>query len=171
MSPLLDDIKGFDPCSIINLAMDKLVGGTTFTCWKKDKDCISIVEALAILGPRLNIDIVPQSEYASSLMSNFVLEGEYHGKLIARLLLLKVWDDIYKKLNTPSTRIHILVSFTGAEFGKAYIKFTHIISIMYTPNRKDLLDALIHESLNEEPSEDRISYTLIQVKNLTKDVK
>ncbi|CAG8813648.1 7039_t:CDS:1, partial [Racocetra fulgida] len=73
MSPLLGDTKGFEPHSIINLAMDKLVGGMTYTSWKEEhKNRISNVEALAILGPRLCIDIVPQSEYASSLVSNFM---------------------------------------------------------------------------------------------------
>ncbi|CAG8802771.1 17563_t:CDS:2, partial [Racocetra fulgida] len=209
MSPSLGDTKGFVPHSIINLAMDKLVGGMTYTSWKKKhKNRISIVEALAILGPRLCIDIVPQSEYAPSLVSNFMrycinisddrknittsmstepvlaeasaqimndpdiklieiinelisslqdggVEGGYRGELVARLLLLKAWDDVYKKLDAPSTRIHYSrfmtlsdflksllaenaydkissrlqerVTFTGTEFGQAYIKFTHFI--------------------------------------------
>ncbi|RIB07563.1 hypothetical protein C2G38_2214076 [Gigaspora rosea] len=274
LSPSLDNIKGFEPPSVINLAMDKLVGGTTYTCWKKEfKNNISTVNALAILGPRLCIDIVPQSEYAPNLVSNFMrfcinisddrkniitsmstepvlaeasaqimndpdinlidiinalisslqnggVEGGYRGELVARLLLLKAWDGVYKKLKVPFTRIHYSrfmtlsvflkslladnayekissrlkeqVSFTGTEFGKAYIKFTHFISISYTPDRKDLLDALIRGvafsckrnqkgvdiiipmyigSLDEKPSEDRISYILIKIKNLTKDIK
>ncbi|CAG8766589.1 4721_t:CDS:1, partial [Racocetra fulgida] len=273
LSPF-DNVKGFEPHDIINLAMEKLVGGMAYTWWKKEyKNKISSVESLAILGPRLCIDIVPQSEYASDLVSSYMrlclkisddrksiitsmptepvlaeasaqimndpdinlielinsltsalkngaVEGGYRGELVARLLLLKAWDDVYEKLDVPSTRIHYSrfitlseflkslladnaykkialrlqerVSFTGTEFGQAYIKFTHFISITYTPDRKDLLDALIRGvafsckrnqegadiiipmyigALNEEPSTDRISYILIQVKNWAKNIK
>ncbi|CAG8452553.1 6847_t:CDS:2 [Funneliformis caledonium] len=73
MSPSLNNIKGFEPHSIINLAMNKLVSGMTYICWKKEsKNNISTMNALAILGPHLCIDIVLQSEYAPNLMSNFM---------------------------------------------------------------------------------------------------
>ncbi|CAG8826329.1 32652_t:CDS:2, partial [Racocetra persica] len=65
------EAKGMAPERIIELAMDKLIGGENFSIWKKRaKNNIGILETLAILGPRLCIEISPQSIYMPSLMAN-----------------------------------------------------------------------------------------------------
>ncbi|CAG8772474.1 11839_t:CDS:1, partial [Racocetra fulgida] len=68
------DTKGMESEHIIELAMDKLIGGKFFSVWKKDlKDSqkkIDILETLAILGPRLCIEVAPQSGYAPDLIAN-----------------------------------------------------------------------------------------------------
>ena len=65
--------EGFNPERIIELAMDKLIGGKSFIHWKTEpQNKISIVEALAIFGPRLCIDIVPQSRFASHLIASYL---------------------------------------------------------------------------------------------------
>ncbi|CAG8854498.1 42178_t:CDS:1, partial [Gigaspora margarita] len=92
-------------------------------------------------------------------------------------------DNVYKKIKN---RLEETVKFTGRKFSEAYIKFTHFINITYTPDRKDLENALIRGvafsckrnqqgadiiiptymgTLDETVDEDRISYILIQVKN------
>ena len=65
--------EGFKPERIIELAMDKLIGGKSFILWKKEaQNRITIMETLAIFGPRLCIDIVPQSRYASHLIASYM---------------------------------------------------------------------------------------------------
>ncbi|CAG8763849.1 12018_t:CDS:1, partial [Dentiscutata heterogama] len=44
------DFKGMEPEHIIELAMDKLIGGQFFSVWKKEVQ-IKILDTLAILGP------------------------------------------------------------------------------------------------------------------------
>ncbi|CAG8638432.1 1329_t:CDS:2 [Paraglomus occultum] len=67
------DAEGFNPECIIELAMDKLIGGKSFIHWKTEAQTkISIMEALAIFGPRLCIDIVPQSRFTSHLIANYL---------------------------------------------------------------------------------------------------
>ncbi|CAG8841880.1 12447_t:CDS:2, partial [Gigaspora margarita] len=63
------DTKGMKSERIIELAMDKLIGGQFFSFWKK-KVHIGILDTLAILGPRLCIEIAPQSSYAPDLIAN-----------------------------------------------------------------------------------------------------
>ncbi|CAG8831877.1 11791_t:CDS:1, partial [Gigaspora margarita] len=51
----------------------KLIGGKSFIHWKKQsQNKISITETLAIFGPRLCIDIVPQSRFASHLVAGYM---------------------------------------------------------------------------------------------------
>ncbi|CAJ0914775.1 8084_t:CDS:2 [Entrophospora sp. SA101] len=65
--------EGFKPECIIELAMDKLIGGKSFILWKKEaQNRITIMETLAIFGPHLCIDIVPQSRYASHLIASYM---------------------------------------------------------------------------------------------------
>ncbi|CAG8805753.1 15781_t:CDS:2, partial [Gigaspora margarita] len=272
-----NETKGMKPEHIVELAMDKLIGGENFSIWrKKIQNKIGILETLAILGPRLCIEIVPQSRVASSLVANNlrlciniledreyvvtsmptepllaeasarimndpyispielinqlssalkkgIVEAGYRGELTARLLLLNAWDRCIKKKSIDDrkkdfndtnasenyfrfvtieeflrslladnvyekieNRLEKKVEFTGRKFCEAYVKFTHFINITYTPDRKDLGDALIRGvafsckrnqqgvdiiiptymgTLDETINEDRISYILIQVKN------
>ena len=44
---------------IIFLARDKIIGGTNFNLWKKNRDIDTIAETLSILDPRLCIDVSP----------------------------------------------------------------------------------------------------------------
>ena len=270
------EAEGFKPERVIELAIDKLIGGKSFIHWKKEsQNKISIIETLAIFGPRLCIDIVPQSRHASQLIAGYmhlclnisedrecvitsmptepvlaeasarimndpnvrftelinqlssahkkgVVEAGYRGELTARLLLLKAWDNCIQKKH-PGSRdvgndysrfvtineflkslladnvykkiedhLKMQVKFTGMKFGEAYIKFTHFINVTYTPERKNLGDALIRGvafsckrnqrgvdiiipiymgTLHENLNEDRISYILIQVKNWSTDNK
>jgi hypothetical protein len=57
---------------IIDLARDKIIGGTNFTSWKQDKSrkTFSAAETLSILGPRLCIDVSPWTSLSSQLVSN-----------------------------------------------------------------------------------------------------
>uniref|UniRef100_A0A1D1XK08 Cytochrome c-type biogenesis protein CycH n=1 Tax=Anthurium amnicola TaxID=1678845 RepID=A0A1D1XK08_9ARAE len=57
---------------IIDLARDKIIGGTNFTSWKKDKNrkTFSAAETLSILGPRLCIDVSPWTLLSSQLISS-----------------------------------------------------------------------------------------------------
>ncbi|CAG8801884.1 16387_t:CDS:2, partial [Racocetra fulgida] len=60
-----NEAKGMKPEHIVELAMDKLIGGEDFSNWrKKFQNKIGILETLAILGPRLCIEIVPQTGIA-----------------------------------------------------------------------------------------------------------
>ncbi|CAJ0648726.1 6379_t:CDS:2, partial [Entrophospora sp. SA101] len=76
--------------------------------------------------------------------------------------------DVYRRIEN---HLEEQVKFTGTKFGEAYIKFTHIINITYTPERKSLSDALIRGTLDEKLSKDHIPYVLIQVKNWSTDNK
>ncbi|CAG8717388.1 1410_t:CDS:2, partial [Funneliformis mosseae] len=150
--------------------------------WKINAQKINITEALAILGTRLCIDIVPQSEYASLLMTSHMrlcLDVSENRKsnitsmptepvlaeAVARIMndsevsLTELTNRLASarmtlaketKVNLSETMAIVIqnclqeqVLFIGTEFGEAYIKFTHFIRINYTPNRKDLRDALI----------------------------
>ncbi|CAG8498236.1 4132_t:CDS:1 [Funneliformis caledonium] len=65
--------EGFKPERIIELAMNKLIGGKSFILWKKEtQNKITVVETLAIFGPHLCIDIVLQSRYASHLIASYM---------------------------------------------------------------------------------------------------
>ncbi|CAG8834999.1 27161_t:CDS:2, partial [Racocetra persica] len=67
------ETKGFKPERIIELAMDKLIGGKSYIFWKSEvQNKFNIMETLAIFGPRLCIDIVPQSRYASHLVASYM---------------------------------------------------------------------------------------------------
>ncbi|CAG8633711.1 1920_t:CDS:2 [Paraglomus brasilianum] len=59
---LQDDAEGFNPERIIELAMDKLIGGKSFIHWKTEAQTkISIMEALAIFGPHLYCECITTS--------------------------------------------------------------------------------------------------------------
>jgi len=66
------DAEGFNPECIIELAMDKLISGKSFIHWKTEAQTKISIEALAILGPCLCIDIVPQSRFTSHLIANYL---------------------------------------------------------------------------------------------------
>ncbi|CAG8464573.1 26462_t:CDS:2 [Dentiscutata erythropus] len=181
------ETKEFKPERIIELAMDKLIGGKSFILWKKEsQNKISIMESLAILGSHLYIDIVPQSRYTSHLIASYmhlcldisedhvcftelinqlssalkkgVVETGYCGELTARLLLLKAWDDCNKKKH-PS----------GTDLGNDYSHFMTInefLRSLLADNIYEKIKNRLEEStLCEQFNEDRISYILIQDKN------
>ncbi|KAG9294933.1 hypothetical protein G9A89_003966 [Geosiphon pyriformis] len=62
------------PANVISIARSKLIGGMDYNGWldKKKGERINDLECLAILGPRLCLDIVPQSELASTLTVSYM---------------------------------------------------------------------------------------------------
>ncbi|KAG9294936.1 hypothetical protein G9A89_003969 [Geosiphon pyriformis] len=62
------------PAAVISFARSKLIGGMDYNGWldKKNGERINDLECLAILGPRLCLDIVPQSELASTLTLSYM---------------------------------------------------------------------------------------------------
>ena len=61
--------------TVMSIARSKLIGGMDYNNWldlKKKGGCINDMECLAILGPRLCLDIVPQSELASTLTASYM---------------------------------------------------------------------------------------------------
>ncbi|CAI2191255.1 1738_t:CDS:2, partial [Funneliformis geosporum] len=63
------------PEGILEIAKSKLIGGLDLDDWilrKKEIEKLSVLESIAILGPRLCIDVVPQTELASELVASYM---------------------------------------------------------------------------------------------------
>ncbi|CAG8844925.1 5823_t:CDS:1, partial [Racocetra persica] len=130
-----------------------------------------------------------QDDKNKNLDNTNVSQNYFRFMTIEEFLKSLLADNVYEKIRD---RLEEEVQFIGRKFGEAYIKFTHFINITYTPNRKDLKDALIRGiaysckqnqqgadiiiplyigTLDEKINEDHISYILIQVKNQSIDHK
>ena len=77
----MEDLCGVHYChlpvvrkdSIQSVLLNWLIGGQSFIHWKTEtQNKTTIMEALAIFGPRLCIDIVPQSRFASHLIASYL---------------------------------------------------------------------------------------------------
>jgi len=62
------------PEKILEIAKSKLIGGLDFEDWitNKRSEKITISESIAVLGPRLCIDVVPQTELATELVASYM---------------------------------------------------------------------------------------------------
>ncbi|CAG8649282.1 5507_t:CDS:2, partial [Paraglomus brasilianum] len=62
------------PEKILEIAKSKLIGGLDLEDWitKKHTEKITIPESIAVLGPRLCIDVVPQTELATELVASYM---------------------------------------------------------------------------------------------------
>ncbi|CAG8628932.1 11245_t:CDS:2 [Paraglomus occultum] len=62
------------PEKILEIAKSKLIGGLDLEDWitKKYNEKITISESVAVLGPRLCIDVVPQTELAADLVASYM---------------------------------------------------------------------------------------------------
>ena len=63
------------PEKILEIAKSKLIGGLDLEDWitKKHSEKITISESIAVLGPQLCIDVVPQTELAMELVASYMV--------------------------------------------------------------------------------------------------
>ncbi|CAG8854769.1 20013_t:CDS:1, partial [Gigaspora margarita] len=126
------DTKGMESEHIIELAMDKLIGGKFFSVWKKDlKDSqkkIDILETLAILGPRLCIEIAPQSGYAPDLIANNM-----------RLCINILEDRKYVVTSMPTEPV--LAEASARIMNDPYVSLTELINQLSEALKKGVVEA------------------------------
>ncbi|CAG8831448.1 30742_t:CDS:1, partial [Racocetra persica] len=120
------DTKGMEPERIIELAMDKLIGGQFFSVWRKNQ--IKMLDTLAILGPRLCVEIAPQSEYAPDLIANNMR------------LCIKVLED-RKYIVTAMPTEPVLAEASARIMNDPHISLTELINKLSEALKKGVVEA------------------------------
>ncbi|CAG8852198.1 13669_t:CDS:1, partial [Gigaspora margarita] len=107
----------------------KLIGGKSFIHWKKQsQNKISITETLAIFGPRLCIDIVPQSKYASHLVAGYM-----H-------LCLNISDDREYVITSMPTE-PVLAEASARIMNDPNVRLTELINQLSSAHKKGVVEA------------------------------
>ncbi|CAG8722062.1 430_t:CDS:2, partial [Cetraspora pellucida] len=122
---LKDDTKGMEPEHIIELAMDKLIGGQFFNVWRKN--LIKILDTLTILRPHLCVKIAPQSEYVPDLIAN-----NMH-------LCIKVLDD-HKYIVTVMPTEPVLAEASAQIMNNSHISLTELINKLSEALKKGIIE-------------------------------
>ncbi|CAG8522319.1 12399_t:CDS:2, partial [Dentiscutata heterogama] len=118
---------------IIELAMNKLIGGQFFSIWKKEVQ-IKILDTLAILGPCLYIKIAPQSGYVSDLIANNM-----------RLCISVIEDCKYFVISMPTEPV--LAEASARIINDPKISLTELINKLSKALKKGIVEAEFLKSL------------------------